>query len=72
MAQSKPLDGVAGAQELSETVLVSMLERQWIRKALETQRMQITRARTKEMVGSEIHALRGREIEALTVLLQRF
>lgn len=50
---------------------VSVFERQWLRKAVETQRGALIRSRAKELDGSEIWSLRGREIEALTALLSR-
>lgn len=48
------------------------MERQWVAKALEVLRGQLIRARGKERVGSEIHALRGREIDEVIVLQQKF
>lgn len=43
----------------------------WIKKALETQRRVLERARSNEMPGSEIYVWRGKEIEALTTLIGR-
>lgn len=45
------------------------LEKAWLRKAVETQRNVLVRSRTKEMVGSDIWNLRGKEIEQLNVLV---
>lgn len=48
---------------------LSLLECQWLRKAVQTQVAALVRARGKELDGSEIHVLRGREIESLNKLL---
>lgn len=72
MVASKALDGLASPGDVAETVSVSLLDRAWIRKSLELQRNSLVRARTKEMVGSEVYVLRGREIEALGALINRF
>lgn len=42
--------------------------RNWLRKAIETQRAALVRSRTKELAGSEIYQLRTREIDALNSL----
>lgn len=51
---------------------LGVLEAQWVKKALEDERLKLIRARTKETPGSEIHALRGKEVEALSLLIQKF
>lgn len=51
---------------------VDVIQKQWIVKSLECQRAALVRSRTKEMVGSDIHALRGKEIDALDHLIQRW
>lgn len=51
---------------------LTAIERQWLQVCIRTQIAVLTRSRGKEMVGSEIHALRGRELDQLRVLLQRF
>lgn len=43
----------------------------WIKKSLELQRSALARARQKEMPGSEIDVLRGREIDQLVDLIRR-
>lgn len=47
------------------------LERQWVKKALETLKATLVRSRLKEMSGSDIHTLRGKEIETINNLIQR-
>lgn len=51
---------------------LAVLEIQWIKKALEDERLRMIRARGKEMPGSEIAQLRGREVDQLTLLIQKF
>lgn len=51
---------------------LTLLEVQWLRKAIETQRLQLFRSRSKEMDGSEIYVLRSRELDALIALHQKF
>lgn len=51
---------------------LSAYEAQWVKKALEDERLRLIRARGKELAGSEISVLRGREIDQLTLLLQKF
>lgn len=46
-------------------------ERAWIRIALKNQIQVLTRSRTKEVVGGEVHALRGRELAALNALAEK-
>lgn len=46
-------------------------ERAWLRIALKNQIQVLTRARTREVVGGEVHALRGREIAALNALAEK-
>lgn len=50
----------------------SQLEVLWLKKSLELQKNALIRSRAKEVVGSEIYALRTREIEALQSLSNRF
>ena len=51
--------------------LFDALERNWIKKALETQRTSLARARSKEVVGSEIHELRGKELGSIDALIRK-
>lgn len=53
-------------------VELTTMERAWIKKALELQRTALLRSRMKEVPGSEIWTLRGREVEALTGVIGRF
>lgn len=48
------------------------MEVQWVKKSLETLRDKLVRARMKEITGSEISTLRGKEINALTELMIKF
>jgi len=45
------------------------LDRQWVRRSLEVLRMQLVRSRMKEVPGSEIYVLRGKELAQLDVLI---
>lgn len=60
------------AQVEVKSVELTVMERQWIRKALETQRMVLTRSRDREMEGGEVRALRNKEIEAVNRVLDKF
>lgn len=66
------LECVMADAKLSTGVEVTLVDRLWIRKALELQRAALVRARAKEMSGSEVWHLRGRELEGLNALLSRF
>lgn len=46
-------------------------ERAWLRISIQNQIKMLQRARTKEVVGGDVHALRGREIDALNILAQK-
>lgn len=48
-----------------------VMELAWLRKSCETQRNVLVRQRGKEQVGSEIHAMRGREVDAINQLLMK-
>lgn len=50
---------------------LTALETAWLKKSLETQRAAIVRNRNKEMAGSEIHVLRGKEIDQINNLLHK-
>jgi len=63
MAQ-KEKDGVVAVE-------LAVLDRQWIRRALETQRNVIVRARAKELAGSEIYELRTREVSQINAVLDK-
>lgn len=51
---------------------LSAMERAWIQQSLQLQRASLIRSRGKEIAGAEIWTLRGREIEAISALLNRF
>lgn len=51
---------------------LTAIEKQWIKKSLETMRNVLMRSRGKEVVGGEIWVLRGKEVDALNVLIGRF
>lgn len=57
---------------MAQSAELTAMEKQWIKKALETQRNVLQRSRNNEMAGSEIWTLRGKEIETLTALIGRF
>lgn len=48
------------------------LERAYVKKALQSFRVTVVRMRSKELVGSEIHTLRGKEFDELSKLIERF
>lgn len=50
---------------------VKPLEKAWLAKALETLRDKLVRNRMKEMAGSEIYALRGKEIDQVNEILNK-
>jgi len=51
---------------------LDVLERGWIKQALMNQSKMLQRSRTREIVGGEIWSLRGKEIEVVNTLAQRF
>lgn len=51
---------------------LSAMERAWIQQSLQLQRASLIRSRGKEIAGGDIWTLRGKEVEALTSLLNRF
>jgi len=53
-------------------VSLDVVEKAWIGKALVVLRQTLIRSRSKEIVGTEIYTLRGKEIESLNVLVQKF
>jgi len=57
------------AEKNTDSVVLDVMERNWIRKSLETQRAVLVRSRAKESAGSPIWVLRGDEILALSNLL---
>lgn len=54
------------------SVELTPVERMWIVRCLASQRQMLSRARQKEMPGSDIWHLRGREIDDLGELARRF
>lgn len=48
---------------------VGMLQRQWLRKCVELQKQALHRARGKEILGSEMYAIRSRELAELDAIL---
>lgn len=54
------------------TVELSKIDRLWIRKCIEFQRVALKRSIAKEVPGSELSELRGREIKMLLDLEGRF
>jgi len=49
-----------------------VLRRVWIKKALELQKAALMRTRGKEIPGSEIYALRTKEIQFIDGLIEEF
>jgi len=54
------------------SVELSSLERQWIVKSISSQRAMLIRSRQKELPGTDIWTLRGREIDALGDVARKF
>lgn len=57
---------MAGKDE--KNFVLDSLERQWVQQSIKTQRAVLVRKKNLERPGSEIEALRAREIQALDVL----
>ena len=53
-------------------VELSSLERQWVRKSIDLQMKSLKRSLANEIQGSEIYALRQREIADLNSILVKF
>lgn len=53
-------------------VELTNLETQWVRKSLDLQIASLKRSLAKEMQGSDIYALRQREISDLSVIQAKF
>ena len=51
------------------TLEVTLLEKLWIKKSLETQRAALNRSLNKEIIGSDIYGLRAREIQVLDSII---
>jgi len=51
---------------------LSVLERQWVKLSLVTQKNALLRARQKEMPGSPIWVMRGEEIAQVESLVVKF
>lgn len=49
-----------------------VLKRLWVRKALETQKAVQVRMLNKELVGSDIHTLRTKEVEFIDKLIKEY
>lgn len=58
------------AKKLS--VELDVIEKSWVHVSLMAKREQLVRSRNKEVTGSEIWVLRGKEIEALNALTPKF
>lgn len=57
--------------EPKKSVELDVVERNWLRKSVETQRQVLIRSRGREEVGSEVYGFRSKEIAALDALLER-
>lgn len=54
-----------------KSIELSVMDRQWIVKALELQRTSLGRAMKNELPGSEISALRKKEIEQVSSIISK-
>lgn len=54
------------------SVELDVVERSWVHVSVLAKREQLLRSRNKELAGSEIWVLRGKEIEALNMLAPKF
>lgn len=59
------------AKAISDRTVTQVLETAWMKRALELQQKALIRARSNEIVGSEIYVLRTKEIEFLGVMIAR-
>lgn len=57
---------------MPDIIVKDTVERLWIQRALIGERERLLRGRAKEVAGSEIWALRGKELEFLNALIARF
>lgn len=55
-----------------KTLTVTALDRAWIVQALDNQAKMLTRSRAKEISGGEIWMLRGKEIDTIAAVRQKF
>lgn len=62
---------MAAAAGVANVELTS-LERQWVMKSIDLQVASLKRSLTKEIVGSDIHRLRSKEINDLQSLVSKF
>lgn len=57
--------------ERSDSVVLTVLDRNWIRKALELQRTSVVRSRGREMEGSPVLAVRDEEVKQINSILAK-
>lgn len=74
MAQRPEVDTTVCDCEIvgADTFKFTPLARQWVKESLVAKRQQLQRARGKEIPGSLIHELRGKELANLDVLIGKF
>lgn len=58
--------------ELSQSVQLTLVDKLWIKRALEFQLRALSRGRAKEIPGSDIYVLRSKEMDGLVALIGRF
>lgn len=60
------------AEVPKDLVVKDTVEKLWIQRALIGERERLLRGRAKEIAGSDIWHLRGKELEFLNALIARF
>ncbi|WNK14296.1 MAG: hypothetical protein [Microvirus sp.] len=58
-----------GKSAVVVTLSLDNLQKAWVKKSVETMRAVLVRSRGREVPGSEIDQLRGREVQALDAIL---
>lgn len=57
---------------MATDVKLEGLDRAWVKRCIATQRAALVRQRAKEIEGSDIDVLRGKEIQQLDALAAKF
>lgn len=56
---------------VEKSVVLSVLDRNWIRKSLELQRASLVRSRSREMSGSPVLEIREQEVAQINAILAK-
>lgn len=55
-----------------QSVKLTLLDKQWLRKCIDLQRKSLVRSMANEMDGSEVKLIRQKEVQYLTALEGKF